>query len=300
MLGWGCCTLWIFVPSLGLLLPTRSKPMKKDFFAPPEQPRDDEPFRRGNFSCAYLWREEVSSVDELLKELDALSAADPDSRYLSTLDDINQCSYTCGHAGQDERLELEEPEDEAVDWEDPVQVAAWEQKALQHRVQQLGNPALAQSWEQVCGSLGTQAEDVQALLAVNREPDQLLDEVIYVQRIAVDSDDLKIAAQPNGYFSADWDTFQNHAIIRHLATQYGYRFFAMGAAWMGFVRPEPPDRGQAAQLVADLRELYGKGNDEVHSHAGWAELALLLQERRTLMLGYTEDMAASVGLEDDD
>ena len=26
-----------------------------------------------------------------------------------------------------------------------------------------------------------------------------------------------IAGQPNGYFSADWDSFQNHAVIRHLA-----------------------------------------------------------------------------------
>ena len=276
--------------------------MKKGFFAPPEQPREDEPFSRGNFSCAYLWMEEVSSVEALLKELDAQSAADPDSRYLSTLDDINQCSYTCGHAGQDDRLYLEEPGDddegEAVDWDDPVQVAAWEQKSLQHRVQQLSNPEVAQSWEQVCGSLCTQADDVQALLQVNREPDQLLDEVVYVQRIVVSGDDLKIAAQPNGYFSADWDTFQNHAIIRHLATQHGYRFFAMGAAWMGFVRFAPPDADQAQRLVADLRELYGKGRDEVHGHAGWAELAQLLQERKTLMLGYTEDMAESVGLED--
>ena len=144
------------------------------------------------------------------------------------------------------------------------------------------------------------ADDVLALLQANRAPDLLLDDVVYVQRIPVSSDDLKIAAQPNGYFSADWDTFQNHAIIRHLATQYGYRFFGMGAAWMGFVRSAPPSEDLAQRLTADLRELYGKGQAEVHSHPGWAQLAELLQTQHTLLLGYIENMSESVELPDDE
>jgi len=275
--------------------------MKRGFFVPAAQADGGEqPYRRGNFSCAHEWLEDVGGMDELLQVLDALSAADPLHRYLCTLDDISQCSYTCGHAGQDDRLYLEETGEDGMDWDDPVQLAAWEQASLQHRIRQLGHPELTQSWDQVCGTLATAACDVKALLQANREPDALLDDVVYVQRIPVPAEDLKIAAQPNGYFSADWDTFQNHAIIRHLAGQHGYRFFGMGAAWMGFVRAEPLTAEQAVRLVADLRDLYGRGREQVVAHAGWSELQQLLQGQRLLMLGYVENLSESLGLDDDE
>ena len=272
--------------------------MKRGNFSPAGQTTDAAPYRRGNFSWAYEWLEDFSGLDEILVHLNHLAATNPDHRYLCTLDDVSQCSYTCGHAGQDDRLYLDSPDD--MDWDDPEQERAWEQASLQHRLAQLNKPEVAQSWEQVCGSLCTMADDVLALLQANRAPDLLLDDVVYVQRIPVSSDDLKIAAQPNGYFSADWDTFQNHAIIRHLATQYGYRFFGMGASWMGFVHPEPPNADQAARLVADLQQLYGRGRSEVLAHAGWAELQQLLQGQRLLMLGYVENMAESLGLDGED
>ncbi|QXZ08872.1 hypothetical protein KUF54_12515 [Comamonas sp. Y33R10-2] len=263
----------------------------------------DVPFRRGNFSCAYQWLQELTGMDELIAHLDALSAADPAHRYLSTLDDISQCSYTCGHAGQDDRLYLEESDDDAGEddeEEEDAREAEHERASLQYRVQQLINPELMHSWQQVCGSLATSGSDVQAMLRANQAPEALLDEIVYVQRVPVAADDLKIAAQPNGYFSADWDTFQNHAIIRHLSAEWGYRFFAMGASWMGFVRATPPSAEQAQCWVDALRELYGKGNDEVLSHPGWQALAALLPERRTLMLGYTENMAEALAPEAED
>lgn len=253
------------------------------------------PFRQGNFSFAHEWLEQVGTLDALLARLDGLRAADGAHRYLCTLDDISQCSYTCGHAGQDDRLYL--AADDALDWDDEAQMQALALQTLQHRVRQLARPELVQSWGQVCGSLATASEDVDALLAANREPDRLLDEVIYLQRVPaalLPGDEELIAAAPNGYFSADWDTFQNHAIIRHLAAHYGYRFFAMGAAWMGWVRDTPPDAALAERLAQDLRQLYGKGRDEVLAHAGWAQLAQLLPSRRTLMLGYAENLAESL------
>lgn len=268
--------------------------MKTGRFPPSGHDTDDHPFRQGNFAFAYEWIENVTCVDELLAHLDALCVADPGHRYLSTLDDINQCSYTCGHAGQDERLYLDEPD--GPDWDDPDQVTAWKLAGLQHIVQQLENPVVAQTWADVCGTLATGGEDVQALLAINQAPEQLLDDVVYIQRLPVAADDLMIAGQPNGYFSADWDTFQNHAIIRHLAAHYGYRFFAMGASCMGLVRPAPPTSDQAHSLVAELRELYGKGQgSEVLEHDGWAALTQLLPMRRTLVLFYTEGFADSLG-----
>lgn len=252
-------------------------------------------YRRGNFGFAHEWLQEFKTLDEVLQRLHALRAADPAHRYLCTLDDVRQCSYTSGHASQDERLYLDDPED--MDWEDLAQEQALTLASLQHRVAQLQRPELVQDWAQVCGTLLLAAEDVDALLLANRSPEVLLDEVVYVQRLPVPSDELMIAGQPNGYFSADWDSFQNHAVIRHLAAQYGYRFFGMGAAWMGFVRASLPDAALVERLIEDLRRLYGKGRPELCEHQGWSQLASALLSRRTLMLGYAESLAEGLGLE---
>jgi len=248
-------------------------------------------YRRGNFGFAHEWLQEFKTLDEVLERLDALRAADPAHRYLCTLDDVSQCSYTSGHASQDERLYLDDPED--MDWDDPAQEQALALASLQHRVAQLQRPELVQ----VCGTLLLAAEDVDALLQANGSPEVLLDEVVYVQRLPVPSDELMIAGQPNGYFSADWDSFQNHAVIRHLAVQYGYRFFGMGAAWMGFVRSSLPDAVLVDRLIEDLRMLYGQGQGEVREHVGWVQLASVLLSRRTLMLGYAENLAEGMGLD---
>ncbi|MEF8688866.1 UNVERIFIED_CONTAM: hypothetical protein NO986_15470 [Comamonas sp. A-3] len=252
-------------------------------------------YRQGNFGFAHEWLQEFKTLDEVLERLDALRAADPAHRYLCTLDDVSQCSYTSGHASQDERLYLDSPDD--MDWEDPAQEQALTLASLQHRVAQLQRPELVQDWAQVCGTLLLAAEDVDALLQANRRPEVLLDEVVYVQCLPVPDDELMIAGQPNGYFSADWDSFQNRAVIRHLAAQYGYRFFGMGAAWMGFVRCSLPDAALVDRLIEDLRMLYGQGQDEVREHAGWAQLASVLLSRRTLMLGYAENLAEGLGLD---
>ena len=74
----------------------------------------------------------------------------------------------------------------------------------------------------------------------------------------------------------------------------------MGAAWMGFVRDEPLTAEQAVRLVADLRDLYGRGREQVVAHAGWSELQQLLQGQRLLMLGYVENLSESLGLDDEE
>lgn len=263
--------------------------MKTGRFPPPGHQAEPIPFRRLNYDFAFEWVEAPGSLEALLAHLDGLRAADPSHRYLCTLDDTAQCSYTSGHARSDERLEVDAPEN--MDWDAPAELTAWELACLQHRVQQLANPELAQTWSDVCGSLNAAPEDIDSLVSVNADPDALLDEVVYIQRLPVPSDDLMIAGQPNGYFSCDWDTFQNHAVIRHLAAQWSYRFFGMGAAWMGFVRQAPLGSDEARHLVDELRTLYGsdQGN-EVLQHPAWQTLEQLLQTQRTLLLGYTENM----------
>ncbi|WP_370680635.1 hypothetical protein [Comamonas sp. GB3 AK4-5] len=238
-------------------------------------------------SFSHRWLEGADSLDAVLATLESLRAAEPGMGFLCTLDDVAQCRYTSGHARQDDRLYLayDDAPDEAT--EDRLQ--------LEHTMRQLQHPEWAQDWAAVCGSLLVLEEDVLALLAANRAPQRLLDEVVYIQRLPVPRDDLLLAGMPNGYFSADWDVFQNHAVLHHLTMQHGYRFFGIGASWLGLVRATPPDAEQARALVQDLRQLYGQGRDAVLQHPGWDALVAVLQARRTLLLGYTEGMAESLG-----
>ncbi|MEV6903222.1 hypothetical protein [Amycolatopsis sp. NPDC051372] len=105
-------------------------------------------------------------------------------------------------------------------------------------------------------------------------------------------DDLVIAGIPNGYFTSDWTVFQNHAIVRRMAT-HGYRHFGIGASLLGFDRVAAPTTEQARALVADLTHLYGAPG--APGVAAWDELAGLLPERCLLLLGYTENFPDMVG-----
>jgi hypothetical protein len=226
------------------------------------------------------------SLQKVLACLDDLRQADPGYRYLCTLDDLNQSCYTSGHAGNDERLELDYGD---TDFDDPASVHAYEVRRLAHIAAQLRAPALRQSWENVCGTLATTQDDIAVLIDTNRDPDQVLDTVVYVQRLAVPEDELLIAGLPNGYFSCDWDVFQNHAVIRRMHAQHAYRFFGIGASWLGFVRDAPLSAVAADALVADLADLYGCSADEYQT--AWRELAEIAVSGNVLLLGYTENFA---------
>ena len=226
------------------------------------------------------------SLREVLACLDELRLKDSSHRYFCTLDDINQCCYTSGHAGNDDRLDVDYGD---TDFDDPESVHAFEVSRVAHVAAQLQDPALRQSWEDVCGTLTTSQEDIDVLVDTNRDPDRVLDTVVYIQRVAVPQDDLVIAGLPNGYFSCDWDVFQNHAVIRRLHERHGYRFLGLGASWLGFVRDAPPGKAAAEALVADLADLYGCAGDEYQ--ASWRQLVEIAADGNVLLLGYTENFA---------
>ena len=238
-------------------------------------------------SFSHLRLSEIGTLREVLAVLDGLRKDQPEVRFLCTLDDLGQCCYTSGHAGDDERLRLDYAD---IDFDDPQAVHAWEASKLAHVAAQLQAPQHRLSWDQLVGTQGAGDEGIRALLAMNRDPDAVLDQVVYVQRLPVASDDLLIAGLPNGYFTCDWDVFQNHAVIRHLQQRHGYRHFGIGASWLGFVRERPLRADDADRLVVELRRLYGQA-DETRQVATWQELSLTLQRSEVLLLGYTENFA---------
>lgn len=243
-----------------------------------------EQYKVNTFSCRRLSGD--LSLRQVLACLDELRQTDPDHRCLCTFDDLNQCCYTSGHAARDKRIDLDFGD---TDFDNHESVHAFEARRLAHVAAQLQAPRLNEGWEDVCGTLATSAVDVAALVGMNRDPDQVLDEVVYVQRVAVPEEDLLIADLPNGYFTSDWNVFQNHAVIRRMRERHGYRFFGIGASWLGFVRERPMSEVGARELAANPADLYGCGGTD--ARAAWQEFAGIVETETILLLRYTESFS---------
>lgn len=217
--------------------------------------------------------------------------ANPNTLFIATLDDFAQCCYTSMHASMNDLLYVDESE---LDFEDPQQLLAYELQNIQHIATQLDNPDLQVSWVDMASVLVTFPEDIKVLLAVNQNPALVLDDVVCIQRVplAATRPDLAIAGLPNGYFSCDWNTFQNHCVIRRMIELYDYRFIGLGASWLGFVRSKPLSGMEADLLLADIRHLYGTHEDAMQL---WLGLHEVLTQQTTLMLAYGEGFAESFG-----
>ncbi|MDT0268375.1 hypothetical protein RM844_19000 [Streptomyces sp. DSM 44915] len=244
-----------------------------------------EPVRRGQLDSNTVARLDGGvGFAELLTTLDAIRAEQRPARVLCTLDDLDQCVYTSGHAGQDRRLSPDAAEAE-TDPADPAAVRRADEARVGWVAAALATAAAREDRDELPEPREGGPAEIAALLALNADPDLALDEVVLVRRVPVPRDDLVIAGLPNGYFQGDWDTFQNHAVIRRLAG-HGYRHIGIGTTLLGFDRASAPTAAEAGAVIADLARLYG-----TPEHPGWAALADLLRTRRTLLLGYTEDFA---------
>jgi hypothetical protein len=240
-----------------------------------------EPVQHGRLNTNTVARlDDVTALSEVLGVLNELRAEYAPDRILCTLDDVNQCAYTSGHAAQGDALWLDLSD---LDEDDLAAQRRATDERIAHVAAALDDPRLRVEWDALPGGRIGGTNDVAGLLAMNTAPDGILDDVVLIQRVPVPRDDLVIAGIPNGYFEDDWDTFQNHAVIRRMAS-HGYRHIGIGASLLGFDRELPPTAAEATAIVADLTHLYGAPDA-----AEWADLAAVLLTQRLLVLAYTED-----------
>lgn len=227
---------------------------------------------------------DVTALDDLLDLVRAEQAAHPDVAVFITLDELDQAMYTSMHATESDALEIST--DDLDFLEDPGADEVRERRQLARTTDRLAAPGLRVAWADLRGTRESTADEVDALARTNESPVDLLDDVVLLMHVPVEDPTAAIAGLPNGYFSEDWDVFQNHAVTRHLAEHHGYRPLGVGASWLGFLRDQPPTLEQARALVADLTELYGSADAEA-----WTRLTDVLTLRTTLFLGYTGNFA---------
>ncbi|MFD3703205.1 hypothetical protein ACFWUP_08680 [Nocardia sp. NPDC058658] len=240
----------------------------------------EPPVRRNRLDSNTVARlDDVTTFAQLLDAAELVRMDHPGVRILCTLDDLGQCAYTSMHAT------LGLVDDDGTDHDDPVASHHFDNNAVARIAALLDNPAARVPWEALRDTRNASEDELTALVTANRSPDRVVDDVVLIQRVPVDRDDLAIAGIPNGYFADDWSTYDNHTVIRRMAT-HGYRHLAIGASLLAFARPTPPTPEQAAALVTDLTHLYGSP-----TAIAWHELAVQLPTQRHLILGYAENYA---------
>ncbi len=241
----------------------------------------EPPVRRNRLDSNTVARlDDVTTFAQLLDALELVRMDHPDARILGTLDDLGQCAYTSMHA----TLGLVDADGE----HDPDDAAAThhaENATVSRIAALLDSPSARVPWDALRDTRNASEDELTALVTANRSLDRVVDDVVLIQRVPVDRDDLAIAGIPNGYFADDWSTYDNHTVIRRMAT-HGYRHIAIGASLLAFARPTAPTPEQAAALVTDLTHLYGSPTS-----IAWHELAVQLPTQRELILGYAENFA---------
>ena len=244
---------------------------------------EEHPFKVINSLSAFRLSS-VNSLEEVIsfseKQQKTFS-----SFFLTTFDDVNQATYTSMHASTDESIYL----DQDIDWDDERQVGQYDSNQQLHICDVLAKQAI--DWQDIAEGLPLSDDDLQALRQANENPDKLIDDVVYLQKALSEQESLKIAALPNGYFSGDLNIFQNHCIVKRMIENYQYRFLGLGASWLVFYRQDFLSELMLNQLVDDLKHIYGQGSK---SEQLWQALALTLKDKKTLLIGYGENILESL------
>lgn len=236
---------------------------------------------RGLDSLSLALIRRPADLPGLLAAFRRLAAEHPGGRCYLTLDDVNQCAYTAGHAREKYALAagIDYPEEDGAE-----ALARFDAAVFAASARALRDPARTVAWEELRADPGDE-EDIAILRRLNDNPEVLLEEVHVVQRVPSDADEDLLASLPNGYFDGDRTPFDCAAIIRRLVSRHGYALLGIGASTLAFHRTgaAPAD---IPELLADLRHLYG-APDSAH----WEGLARRLATSGLLILGYTENVA---------
>lgn len=228
----------------------------------------------------------ATSFDDLLHEFRKIAQSRTGMTFL-TLDDLDQCLYTSGHARERYGLgaDVVYPDNDSVEARESYEAAVFAASQVK-----LNAAEAMVEWDGLFGTLATVEADVDALVKLNRNPGLLLDDVHVVQNVPADGYASLLAEIPNGYFSGDWTPFQNLAVTRRLVERHGYVPMGIGARTLGFVSTvDHPGQRDISALIADLQHLYGHSGS-----SAWQELAQILGASSTLVIGYSEDFAELV------
>ncbi|ENW90064.1 hypothetical protein [Acinetobacter dispersus] len=204
---------------------------------------------------------EIQSWAELLECYRSLKEDVYPKKVFLVLDDRAQAEYTSMHAVEDDRLYVDFSDDlRGIEVDDP----RWEQsyqnvcvpKQLQHYLQQLNDPTQQQRFESLAEKMQHYDQsDLEALIYFNQQLLISRNTETMVKVATVETEALKLAMLPNGYFSCDFDPFENYALIQRMQ-HYGFEFIGLGAVLLGWIKTQDFNAEKMDDLMQDLALIY--------------------------------------------
>ena len=230
---------------------------------------------------------EIHSWAELLESYLFLKQDVYPKKVFLVLDDAAQAQYTSMHAVEDDRLYVDFSDDlNEIDPNDPLCNQTYQNvcvpKQFQHYIQQLSHLDHQRSFKSLAGKMQHYDEnDLEALVYFNENLLISTNTEITVKVAEVEIESLKLAMMPNGYFSCDFDSFENFAIIQQMQ-HYGFEFIGLGASLLGWIKTSDFKADKIEDLIQDLAVIYPL--DSSHQKA----IKALILKNNYLILPYSE------------
>lgn len=231
---------------------------------------------------------EIGSWQEVIDSYYTLQQQLAPKRIFLVLDDIGQAEYTSGHAIHANELfscDAEQAIDE-IDIDDPRWNAVYYEQVVPELIAHYAKQFQNRNHKKLMGSFDEKMrlfnkDDSNAIIAVNKNPLAIIDEQIIVKAGEFASESLKFALMPNGYFTCDFDPFENFAIIT-MMDDFGFEFIGLGAAFLGFIKTANCNSDHLTELVVMLTALYHLDVDTQ------VELLRLFLDHNYIILPYSE------------
>ncbi|RZG77522.1 hypothetical protein [Acinetobacter sp. WCHAc060025] len=199
------------------------------------------------------------------------------------LDDVGQAMYTSMHATQNDDLYFDlEEQFKDVSENDFKQIEAQQGvHEVNYYVKQLLKDKNIIEIKDLKNCLKYDTDDFKVICQMNHAPLAVLESELRIKLVDVETEVLKFAVLPNGYFSCDLQPFESFAIIQ-LLEKFGFEFLGLGASLLGFVKTESFKIEKSTALIDELNQVY---------HFDLSTQNTLIQHIKTqnyLILTYTE------------
>ncbi|WP_147287332.1 hypothetical protein [Moraxella bovis] len=234
--------------------------------------------------------ENIKDWQEILTTYQKLKEQYAPRRIFLILEDEGQANYTSGHRSHYEPFDNEFGIE--LDYDSTEYQTACVPKIIQHYAKQLKNKEYHKTLEDCSAKMALiDEDDLKALLLCNQNSLPIMDKEMVVLAGEFESESLKLALLINGYFSADFDPFENLAIIEMMA-DYGYEFIGLGASILGFVKTDKFDEIKLSELIDKIGFVY-HFDDEVKT-----QFKSLLLQNNYAILSYGESPSELLGCYD--
>ncbi|WP_166115155.1 hypothetical protein [Pseudoalteromonas sp. Z9A5] len=243
-----------------------------------------------DFLCGYYRIHDLDDINKLLDEVQVLSQENQGYRFIMTLDDMGQASYTSMHSKMSNDLDdgtwlsTENIDPSWMDGSFLRDDLSFDQQFLIRKLGFKHGLSKVQLEDVFEKNLFLGHESKKEIIESNKNPLAIIDKEVYLLKVPVKYSYEAIFSFPNGYFSCDLSPFENYRLAEHLEKEYGFHLFGIGASYISFSKGPDFDAQKIEMLLEFLAKIYLKNEDK--EFIDFMRLSIL--NRDILTLRYSE------------